>query len=201
MRAFILIILLVSAALCCGAQKGVDISNLSLSENLEQPAVQGKALKPVVAHMNGIRASLAKHFPAVELLRDGEVVAVDVPASVLFAPNGVELLEGGKPYLRPFLNMLKYPTMYKLLVVMHSDDTGDDQYADTLTSDRAAAISEFLCLESGQDGHNVAAYGMGKDDPVMPNNSIENRAANRRLELYIVPQWQLIDQAKSGKLK
>lgn len=201
MRTFILIILFVSAVLCCGAQKGVDINSLSLTENLDQPVVAGKAVKPIAAHMEGIRSSLAKHFTAVELVRGGQVVAVDIPASVLFAPGGVELLESGKPYLRPFLNMLKYPTMYKLLVVMHSDDTGDDQYADTLTSDRAAAISEFLCLESGQDGRNVAAYGMGKDDPVMPNNSIENRAANRRLELYIVPQWQLIDQAKSGKLK
>ena len=201
MRTLVLTIMFVAAALCCRAQKGVDIANLSLSENLEQPAVQGKAQKPIVAHMAGIRASLAKHFPAVELLRQGQVVAVDIPASLLFAPNGVELLEGGKPYLRPFLSMLRYPTMYKLLVVMHSDDTGDDQYADALTSDRASAIGDFLCRESGQEGGNVVAYGVGKDDPVQPNNSIENRAANRRLELYIVPQWQLIDQAKSGKLK
>lgn len=201
MRTSILIILLVSATLCCGAQKGVDISNLSLSENLEQPAVQGKAVKPVVAHMEGIRASLAKHFPAVELLREGQVVVVDIPASLLFAPNESTLLEAGKPYLRPFVNMLKYPTMYKLLAVMHSDDTGDDQYADTLTSERAVAVCEFLSQESGQDGANAVAYGVGKDDPVKPNNSIANRAANRRLELYIVPQWQLIDQAKSGKLK
>jgi len=183
------------------AQKGVDINNLTLSENLEQPTVAGKALKPLLAHMEGIRASLAKHFQTVELTRDGQVVVVDIPASVLFAPNEVSLLESGKPYLRPFLNILKYPTMYKLLAVMHSDDSGDDQYAYSLTSDRAATVYDFLCLESGQSGENIVPYGVGKETPVKPNNTVANRAANRRLELYIVPQWQLIDQAKSGKLK
>lgn len=192
-----------AVAFCLGlhAQKGVDISNLTLTENLAQPAVTGKALKPLMAHMEGIRASLAKHFKTVEMARDGQVVVVDIPASVLFAPNEVVLLESGKPYLRAFLNMLKYPTMYKLLPVMHSDDSGDDQYSDALTSDRAAAVYEFLCQESGMPGDNVVPYGVGKEDPVVPNNSIVNRAANRRLEIYIVPQWQLIDQAKSGKLK
>lgn len=201
MRKALSIIAAMAFSLGLHAQKGVDISNLTLTENLAQPAVTGKALKPLMAHMEGIRASLAKHFKDVDLARDGQVVVVDIPASVLFAPNEVVLLESGKPYLRPFLNMLKYPTMYKLLPVMHSDDSGDDQYSDALTSDRAAAVYEFLCQEAGMQGDNVVPYGVGKEDPVVPNNSIVNRAANRRLEIYIVPQWQLIDQAKSGKLK
>ncbi len=201
MRKLITIIAAAAVFTAACAQKGVDISELTLTENLEQPAATGKAVKPLQTHMSGIRASLSKHFKAVETMRDGQIVVVDVPASVLFAPNEVNLLDSGKPYLRPFLNMLKYPTMYKVLLVMHSDDSGDDAYADALTSDRANAVYEFLCEESGQAGTNVVPYGVGKDDPVAPNNSIANRAANRRLEIYIVPQWQLIDQAKSGKLK
>ncbi|MCM1452280.1 MAG: OmpA family protein [Clostridium sp.] len=198
---YLALILSIAVCLAMHAQKGVDISELSLTENLQQPAVSGKALKPIQAHMEKIRTSLGKHFQAVELVRDGQVIIVDIPASTLFAPNETALLESGKPFLRPFLNMLKYPTMYKLLAVMHSDDTGDDQYAYELTSERAAAVQEFLCEESGQDGSNVVAYGVGKEDPAAPNNSMASRAANRRLELYIVPQWQLVDQAKSGKLK
>lgn len=201
MRSILSIIAAMLTCIGAFAQKGVDISGLTLTENLAQPPVAGKALKPLVAHMEGIRASLAKHFKSVEVAREGQVVVVEIPASTLFAPNETALLESGKPYLRPFLNMLKYPTMYKILPVMHSDDSGDDQYADELTSERAAAVYEFLCSESGQSGSNVVPYGVGKEDPVAPNNSIANRAANRRLELYIVPQWQLIDQAKSGKLK
>lgn len=194
---------LIAALICCGlhAQKDTDIMRLSLDENLEQPAISGKAVKPIAAHMDGIRASLAKHFKSVSTQRDGQVVVVEIPASALFAPNETMLLESGKPYLRPFVNMLKYPTMYKVVMAMHSDDTGDDQYANELTAVRAKAAADFLRAESGQPGTNVVTYGMGKKSPAVANNSIAGRAANRRLKIYIVPQWQLIDQAKSGKLK
>jgi outer membrane protein OmpA-like peptidoglycan-associated protein len=41
-------------------------------------------------------------------------------------------------------------------------------------------------------------YGCGADEPLMANNSRVNRDANRRLEIYIIPDKIMLDIAKHG---
>lgn len=178
----------------------IDSFDLSFGENIEQPVIGKKAAGPIKDHMKQISATLSKHFKGVSLQRNGEVVMVSIPCSSLFYPNRSELKESGKKYLRPFLNLLKYPTMYKIVVAVHSDNTGEENYRFELTDARAAAIDDFLCAESGEQGENVIPYGLGSDESLVPNNSVKNRAVNRRVELYIIPEYQMIERAKSGKL-
>ncbi len=178
-----------------------DPAELSFDDNLEQPAVPKKAAQAIVRHMEQIRASLAKHGLRADNERSGEIVMVTIPVELLFAPNGTVLLTDGEKYLRPFCSLLKYPTMYKLIVAVHSDDTGEPAYLENLTSLRATAIDEFLTRDSGTSGTSLVPYGLATDSPVADNNSIASRAANRRVEIYIVPNWQMIETARSGKLR
>ncbi len=41
---------------------------------------------------------------------------------------------------------------------------------------------------------------MSDDMPLKPNNSVENRADNRRLEIYLVPGKKMLEQAKKGRI-
>jgi outer membrane protein OmpA-like peptidoglycan-associated protein len=91
------------------------------------------------------------------------------------------------------------PTLYKLLVVVHSDDAGDEAYSDRLTEERSNAIDEYFSETLG-DNLNLVPYGVGFDDPCASNNSIAGRKANRRVEVYIIPEKQTVEMAKSGKL-
>jgi len=178
-----------------------DPAELSFDENLEQPTVPKKTAQSIIKHMEQIRASLAKHGLQADSERSGEIVMVTIPVDRLFAPNSTVLLEDGEKYLRPFCSLLKYPTMYKLIVAVHSDNTGEPAYLDNLTSLRASAIDEFLTRDSGTSGTSMVPYGLATDSPVADNNSIASRAANRRVEIYIVPNWQMIETARSGKLR
>lgn len=179
----------------------VDLAELTFDENISTPAVPRKGAEFLRKHMADIRTSLAKRGYAVRLERAGEVVAISIPCSSLFAPNTCELLPGADALLRPLTPWLRYPTMYKVIIAVSSDDTGEPSYLDALTSARAEAIEEFLLSCPDVSGDALVPYGIAADIPVQDNRSIAGRAANRRAEIYIVPNWQMIDNARSGKLR
>ena len=179
----------------------VDIADLTFDENISTPKVHRKGAEFLRKHMASIKNALAqRHFNA-RLERAGEVVVVTIPCADLFAPNTCELLPGARKLLSPLATYLQYPTMYKVIVAVSSDDTGEAAYVDALTSSRAEAIEECLLSAPDAHGESLLPYGLGSDIPVQDNRSIEGRAANRRAEIYIVPNWHMINDAKSGKLK
>ena len=49
----------------------------------------------------------------------------------------------------------------------------------------------------------VIPYAMGADDPLpnTPNNSVDNREKNRRLEIYLVPGKSMIRKSSRGQLR
>lgn len=190
-----------AASLSATAQQHADPADLSFGENLEQPKPAKKGIEDIRSHMQSLEASLIKKGLAASLERNGEVLVATIPCSDLFAPNATELKPAAEKKLSPFLAFMKYPTMYKVLIAAYADDTGDNIYSDSITSARANAIFDYMTEASGQPGNNVVPYGLGREDPIMPNNSMRGRAANRRIEIYVVPEWQMLEMATSGKLK
>lgn len=135
----------------------------------------------------------------VELYRNKEVLLVSVPASRLFAPNSTRLLAGASDYLNPIRRYLRDPDMYRVLLVMHTDNTGSEAYRDKLTVERAEAVFNWFD-DRGDDTRYLFDYAMSDDMPLKPNNSVENRADNRRLEIYLVPGKKMLEQAKKGRI-
>lgn len=201
-RIFLSSIILTLFSICVFAS-GVpspDLADLTFDENIETPVVPKKASPAIVKHIENIRATFSKHGLKAESERSGEVVIVTIPCSELFAPNSTTLLSSGEKYLRPFSRLLKYPTMYKVIVAVHSDNSGEPEYLEALTSARASAIDSFLISDSGTTGTSLVPYGLAMDMPLNENRSIADRAENRRVEIYIVPNKDMIEMAKSGKL-
>lgn len=200
----LLFILLLAFGVAFGANADndrVDPHELDFGTNLEMPEVPHKVSADIVDHMSNIKKALQKHGLNVEMDRGNEIVDIIIPCSDFFLPNDTVVKAKGAEKLRLLADLLKYPTMYKLVVAVYSDDTGEPEYCDNLTMTRANAIYECLVEVANDDDINVIPYGLGADDPRVENNSISNRASNRRVEIFIIPEWQMIDTARSGKLK
>jgi len=142
--------------------------------------------------------SLKKQNYDVELMRDNEVIVVTLPAGQLFAPNDTVLTSLGMASLKPFLKFLNNPGFYKMLLVMHSDDTGSRQYTENLTRARVNAVFDWIDENGSVDF--VVPYALGASDPMVDNNSMDNRKRNRRLEIYLVPEEVMLAQAKKGRV-
>lgn len=141
----------------------------------------------------------AKNSSTVETYRNKEVLLITIPASKLFEPNEIEVRKDAAHLLNPLKRYLKDPDMYRVLLVMHTDNTGSEKYREHITEERSTALFDWFVKE-GCDTRYLFSYAYGDDMPLKENNSLENREANRRLEVYLVPGKKMVEQAKKGRI-
>ena len=136
----------------------------------------------------------------VEAFRNKEVLLITIPAHLLFGPNMTELRSKAGEYLAPIRRYLKNPDTYRVMLVMHTDNTGSEPYREQLTADRVNAVFDWF-EESGSDTSYLFSYALGDDMPLKPNDSMDNRDRNRRLEIYLVPGKKMVEQAQKGRIE
>ena len=176
-----------------------DIYDMSLDENLMSPEIKNdKQADKIQEFQYNMAVAFKQANYDVEIMRDDEVIVVTIPASQLFDPNDTVLNKLGEEQLKPFLRMLSNPGFYKMLLVMHSDNTGSSEYTLNLTRQRVNAIFDWFDENGSVD--YVVPYALGETDPVVDNNSVENRKANRRLEIFLIPEQVMLQQAKKGRI-
>lgn len=175
-----------------------DIYELSLEENLETPVIKSKYAEKVQDYQNEQAIELIKQNYEVELMRDKEIIIITIPAEKLFGANDTILTASGKSQIKRLLPFLKNPGFYKMLLVMHSDNTGSKNYLVQLTRSRVNAVFDWIAENAKVD--YVVPYALGGSEPLYDNNSMLNRSKNRRLEIYLVPEEVMLNQAKRGTI-
>ncbi|MFT3811090.1 MAG: OmpA family protein [Micropepsaceae bacterium] len=78
--------------------------------------------------------------------------------------------------------MVKHPEL-NLLILGHTDDQGSAEYNLDLSGRRAARVVQALEDRFAIDAARLKSEGKGLTEPAAPNDSDENRALNRRVEL------------------
>ena len=192
-------LLMLSWPLTLNAKVEDDIYEMSLDENLESPEIKNdKQADKIQEFQYDMAVAFTRSNYDVELMREGEVIVITIPASQLFEANDTVVTKVGQELLKPFLRMIKNPGFYKMLLVMHSDNTGSSDYTLNLTRQRVNAIYDWFD-ENGTVDY-VVPYALGDTDPLVDNNSVENRKTNRRLEIFLVPEKTMLQQAKKGTI-
>lgn len=175
-----------------------DLYDLTIEENLTILDLDKYA--PHIRNYQKSQAVLIKKNKyQTELMRNGEIIVVSIPSRDLFIQNDSLLTLKGKNLLTPFLNYLKEDDYYRVLIVMHSDNTGTDNYSYKLTKRRIESVFGWF-EENSQNTDYLIPYAMGNNMPVKPNNSLKNRDYNRRLEIYLIPGSKMLSMSKKGKL-
>jgi outer membrane protein OmpA-like peptidoglycan-associated protein len=176
----------------------VDVADLSIEETLMIPEVPNKQSAYIKNYMHREAQALQKMGFTVESMRKGEVVIATIPADKLFAPNDTTLLTTASQQLSPFLPYFRTHGKFKVVLAMHSDDTGSEEYLYGLTERRIVALYDYFDSHATQTDM-LQGYPMADSDPLphQSNETASGRKANRRLEIYIVPGPILIMEAKS----
>ncbi len=137
----------------------------------------------------------------VETTHQGEILIITISSDLLFIPNEITLLNSCDLYLNPIKRYLKSPDMYRVLLVMHTDDTGIEEYTDNLSLSRVEEIFDWFSLNNCDTKFLFpTASGASEPLPNTPNISAENRAKNRRLEIYLIPGEKMVKAAQKGKI-
>ena len=72
----------------------------------------------------------------------------------------------------------------KLIVEGHTDSDGDERQSQALSEQRAGMIRDFL-IDEEITAEMVEAKGYGETQPIVNNDSPENKARNRRIEIIV----------------
>lgn len=172
--------------------------DMDFEPNLATPVVPDKE-KAAVRRMMSATASALKGPFTVELMRDDEVMVVSIPTDNIFLPNDTLLTDAAERLMQPLFGLMKDPMKYKVVMAMHTDDTGNALYQERLSTARLYSVYDLFLdmIDSGDINPDIVIipYAMGGDDPVTDNDTWRHRAINRRLELYFIPGPSLIEDA------
>jgi len=186
-----------------GALLGAGIGKLAgnTAAGAAVGAVVGGAGGAVIGkYMDKQAAELEAEMEAAKIERVGESIKVTFDSGLLFAINSSTLSSKSKDELKKFSEVLnKYPDT-NLFINGHTDDTGSDELNQSLSEKRAASVANYL------NSLNVAATrltiaGFGESQPLVENTSAANRALNRRVEVIVNANADLVKAAESGELQ
>lgn len=116
-------------------------------------------------------------------------VFVDVKEAILFDPGSAKIKEGGIQVLKKLEGLIN-EFENEIVIEGHTDDVPMNTalYPSNweLSTARAVAVLRYLSEGADVDPKRLSASGYGEYRPLVPNNSVENRASNRRVHILII---------------
>jgi chemotaxis protein MotB len=106
--------------------------------------------------------------------------------------TGEAVLQAASHTLLKKIGAIANSTHARVEIQGHTDDrpirTGAFPSNWELSTARAVNVLRYLIADAGVSPHRLSAVGLSKYHPLVPNNSEENRALNRRVEIIFRPE-------------
>jgi outer membrane protein OmpA-like peptidoglycan-associated protein len=175
-----------------GAAAGAVIGLLTKGDKL-QNALIGAGVGAIAGggvgyYMDVQEAKLRQKLEGtgVSVTRIGDNITLNMPSSITFASNSSDLNAQFYNALDGVSMVLKEYEKTVIEVAGHTDSSGSDQYNQSLSQRRAQSVASYLSSH-GVQGTRLMTVGAGESHPVASNDTEQGKAANRRVEMTIVP--------------
>lgn len=164
-----------------GTTAGVLIGKKMDKQKRELEAIQG-AKTEEITDINGLKA-----------------LKVTFQEGILFQTGKSNLSASSKTALSQFASSVKGNPQTDIVVQGHTDITGGDKINVPLSEKRAGSVQSFLQAQGLTN--KITAMGLGSSQPVSDNSTAAGKAQNRRVEVYISANEEMIKSAEAGTLK
>jgi len=138
----------------------------------------------------------------VETVKDTnglEAIKVTLSSGVLFDFNKSNLSEEAKINLAKFSNTLEDIPDTEITIYGHTDNVGSAEANQKVSTKRAETVAKYL-QSCGIASDRMIVEGKSFTNPVASNETAEGRAQNRRVEIFITADENMIKKAESGTL-
>ena len=136
---------------------------------------------------------------SVQDVNNLQAIKVTFDNGILFATNKSELSPASREALTKFATSLRNSPDTDVTIYGHTDNTGTRAVNERISKERADAVANFL-VGQGISRSRLTTEGLAFDQPVADNSTAEGRAQNRRVEIYITANADMIKKAESGQL-
>jgi chemotaxis protein MotB len=183
---------------------GQDVSRLetergNLGGELEQAHKRMEELRKAQAQAEARAAQFRKLVSQFKALTDAGKLQVEIRENrmivrlgdkILFDPGKTDLKPEGKDALTQVTAVLKSLPNRNFQVAGHTDNVPikSKKFRSNwdLSTARAVEVTNFM-IGAGMEPKRLSAAGYADQSPVAPNDSAENMAKNRRIEITLVP--------------
>lgn len=157
-------------------------------------AVIGGAAGAVIgSRMDKQAEELEEELEGATVERVGEGIQITFDSGILFDFDSDRLRSASRENLTELATTLdKYPGS-EVLVVGHTDSSGNEDYNEGLSRRRAEAAAAHL-VQQGIARDRIQAEGLGEKEPVASNSTESGRQANRRVEVAIFASEELREE-------
>jgi len=139
----------------------------------------------------------AEPVAQVEVIRGegtGVFADIGIPAASLFDFDKAELKEDGKAVIEAARKTLgpELTDAYLVLIVGHTDISGDANHNMALSLKRAESVADYL-ISTGTDADKIRVIGRGPNAPIASNETREGRMQNRRVDILVIAEVRALD--------
>jgi len=172
----------IGAAVGAGAGALIGRKMDKQQQELEQQLAQ-QATVEQTTDQNGLRA-----------------IKVTFQGGILFPTNGTTLSASAQADLARFAASLNQNPETNVQIFGYTDNTGSMQANERVANGRADAVLADL-VNCGISPTRLSAKGIPMSNYVASNDTAAGRAQNRRVEIYISANENMIKQAEAGTLQ
>jgi len=176
-----------------GAAGGAAIGALSGSHDRGKRAMIGAGIGALAGgsvgyYMDVQEAKLRQRLEGtgVSVTRVGQNIVLNMPGNVTFEVDRAEIRPQFFDVLSSVAVVLAEYDKTLVDVAGHTDSTGSDSYNQALSQRRAQAVASYLQAQ-GVAPVRLQVEGYGEMRPIADNSTEQGRAANRRVEITLVP--------------
>ena len=141
---------------------------------------------------------IENEIPGIEVERvdDAIVVTFEDGSGVYFDTNKYNINTASQETLNKLSGIFQEHRDTNILVIGHTDSTGDDAYNMTLSKNRANSVSNYLINNKGISSYRLNTNWFGETKPIYDNSTASGRAKNRRVNIVIVPNDKMKEDAQ-----
>ena len=162
-----------------GAGTGAIIGNKMDKQKAELERIEGASVD-TLSDMNGLKA-----------------LKVTFAEGILFETGKSDLSMDSRTALDKFAKSLLDNPDTDLVIYGHTDNTGSKEVNQRISDKRAMSVRNYL-VNKGVGASRLTTKGMAYDQPVADNSTAAGRAQNRRVEVYISANQEMIKKAENA---
>ena len=129
-----------------------------------------------------------------------KAIKVTFDGGILFATGKSALNQTAKNSLSEFATSLQNNPQTNVQIYGHTDNTGSLAVNQKLSKERANSVLNYL-MNSGVAASRMVSEGFDYQYPVASNDTEAGRAQNRRVEIYISANEEMVKEANAGTLQ